>query len=345
MNNLIELVKELTQLRGISGNEFAVQDFIVKKIKKNANKIDVDNLGNIIVYKKGAKKPSKKMILSAHMDEVGFIVTGVKTDGMLTFTTVGGVSAGVVLGRNVLVGENKINGIIGAKAIHLLSAEEKSSVCKISDMAIDIGATSQQNALELINLGDEVTFDEPFTLLADNKILSKALDDRIGCAILIELINSQLEYDCYFSFTVQEETGCAGAKTVAYTVDPDIAIAIEATTAADIYGVSEEKMVCNQGEGAAISFMDKGTIYDKGLYKAILNIASKNDIKHQVKQGVYGGNESRNLQTAGNGAKTAAISVPVRYIHSSASVADVRDIEKTLQLLKTIINELPNETI
>lgn len=342
---LIEDIKMLTDLSGVSGNEEKVSDYIYNRIKDKCDNIKKDNLGDIIAFKKGKNRPKAKVLFSAHMDEVGFIITGIDADGMLCFSCVGGIQSGVIAGRSVSVGENAIPGIIGAKPVHMLEDDERSKPCKKDNMRIDIGAKSKEEAAKLVSPGDTAVFDSPFERLGKNKILAKAIDDRAGCALLISMTEEDLEYDCTFSFTVQEETGCAGAKAVAYTVQPDIALAVESTTAADLPDTPEEKKVCTQNEGTVISFMDKGTIYTADLYRKAIEWAKENDIKCQSKLGVYGGNESRNLQTAGGGAKTMAVSLPVRYIHSGASVCDLRDIEETRKMLLLLAKKLGEEEV
>ena len=340
LNNL----ETLSNLRGISGNEKLVRETIISMIKDYATNFSVDNLGNLIVFKKGKEKPKNKVLFSAHMDEVGFIVTSVCDDGLLTFDCVGGLQSGTVLGKRVIVGNN-IKGVIGAKAIHLLKEDERKTVQKFSDMRIDIGATSQEDALNMIMLGDEVTFDTKFEKFGSNKIISKAIDDRAGCAFMVYLIQQNLEYDCYFSFTVQEETGCVGAKTVAYAVKPDISVAIESTASADLPNVPSEKTVCKQKLGPVISFMDRGSIYDKELYIDILNWAKENNIQCQPKQATTGGNESRSLQVCGGGSKICAVSLPARYIHSGSNVVDIEDIESTKELLVLLTKKLPTKQL
>ena len=339
---MLKNIEKLCQLRGISGNETIVREEIISQIKPFATTYSCDNIGNLIVFKKGKQTPVNKVLFSAHMDEVGYIVTGIEDNGLLTFSSVGGVQSGTTLGQRVLVGDNEIDGIIGAKAVHLLNEDEAKTVQKLDAMRIDIGADDKDEAEKMVRLGDEVTFDVPYTIMGEDKIIAKAIDDRAGCAFLIELIKQDLDYDCYFSFTVQEETGCTGAKTAAFAIKPDIAVAVESTTASDILDVSPAKTVCKQKKGAAVSFMDGGTIYDKSTYKKILAWAKEADIICQTKQGVFGGNESRSLQVCGGGAKVAAVSLPVRYIHSGSSVVDVEDIQNTIKLLTLLANKLPN---
>jgi endoglucanase len=180
----------------------------------------------------------------------------------------------------------------------------------------------------------------PWLEVGEGNVLAKALDDRAGCAILVDLIRSELPYDCWFSFTVQEETGCTGGVTAAYAVMPDIAIAVETTTASDIAGVPEGKTVCSFGGGPVLSFQDRGTVYDAGLYRFALNLAREKAIPAQSKTLVAGGNESRSLQIAGSGARVMAISMPCRYLHSPSCMLRVSDIAHTRELLLALCADL-----
>ena len=278
-------------MNGVSGNEDRVREYIISQIKDYCE-YNIDNSGNIIAFKKGKKTPKNKVMLSAHTDEVGLIVTHINSDGTLKVSSVGGVDARVVFGRQVVVGENEITGVIGSKAVHNLSDDEKETAIKIENMYIDIGATNKEEAQGIISLGDMVAFKSDFIEFGEGCIKAKAIDDRAGCAVLIDIIKSQLMYDTYFTFVTQEEIGLRGAKTAAYTVAPDIAIVIEATTAADIPDVSAEKRVCELGKGAVVSFMDKATIYNKQLYSLAFETARENNIPCQTKTMVAGGNDS-----------------------------------------------------
>lgn len=336
--NIIETLKELTDIPGISGQEYLVREYIISKIEGKCEYF-VDPLGNIIVFKKGENTPKNKIYFSAHMDEVGFIVTDITDDGNLRFATSGGIDSRVILGKHVEIGEKRIPGVIGGTPIHMLKKDELYTPPKVEDMLIDIGAKDKADAEQHVNIGDFVVYYAPMIEMGDNAIVGKALDDRIGCALMIDLINSELPYDVHFGFTTQEEVGCMGGETAAYTVAPDIGIALEATTASDIAGVEKSGYVTTQGEGPAISFKDRGTTYDMELYRLTLEAAKKAGIPAQAKLGVFGGNEARVIQTAKGGSRVVAISLPTRYIHSPSSVVDKRDIASTRQLIDVLIKE------
>lgn len=335
---MLELIKNLCSLNGISGREKSVREFIISQIEGHCE-YSTDALGNLIVFKKG-KNPSKnKVLIDAHMDEVGMIVTGADSNGFVKFAKVGGINTKVIIGRAVYIGEQKIPGVIGIKPIHLAESGEKSEIPKEDSLYIDIGADSKEQALEVVSYGDAVYLEGDFTEFGDGFICSKALDDRAGCAILIELIKSELEYDCYFSFSVQEEIGLRGAATASFSVNPDYAIVSETTTAADISGVEGDDRVCVCGEGVAVSFMDTSTVYDKDLFSKALEIAKIKGIKAQVKTRVAGGNNAGSIHKSGTGVKTLTLSVPCRYLHSASCVCKYEDILSAKDLVREMISE------
>ena len=320
------MLKELCLINGTSGDEGKVRDYIITQIKDYCE-YSVDNLGSIIAYKKGRKAPAQKISFNAHMDEVGFIITGITDDGYLRFTSVGGIDSRVCLDRIVTVGKKAVKGVIGDKAFHLLSSDEKDRCPSFDDLLIDIGATSKNEAEQYVSLGDFAYFDCDYVELGNGYIKAKALDDRIGCMLMIELIKSELEYDTVFCFNVQEEVGLRGSKCTSYAVDADIAIVLESTTAADLDGVSGANRVCVLGDGPVISFMDNRTIYDRELFELGFTVAKENNIPAQTKTAVAGGNDAGAIQTSGDGARVMAISLPTRYIHSGASVVKASDID------------------
>ena len=330
------MLKTLCLLNGASGDEGKIRDYIIGEIKDYCE-YEVDSLGSVIAFKKGRKTPLKKISINAHMDEVGFIVTGITDSGYLRFSTVGGISPSVIIDRVVKVGDSGISGVIGDKAYHLLEKDEKDKIPETDKLLIDIGAADKAEAEKAVKLGDFVYFDSDYTEFGDGFIKAKALDDRIGCMLMIELIKSELEYDTYFCFNVQEEVGLRGSKCTSFAVQSDISIILEATTAADLDGVSGEKRVCVLGDGPVISFMDRSTIYDKELYELGMKTAKENDIPVQTKTAVAGGNDAGAIQTSGKGSRVMAISIPSRYIHSASSVVKKSDIENTRKLLKELL--------
>ncbi len=331
------MLKDLCLLNGTSGDEDLVREYIIEQIKDYCD-LEIDNLGSIIAFKKGNKTPNKKVMLAAHMDEVGFVVTYITDDGYLKLSPVGGVDARVVIDRVVKI--NNIKGVIGSKAVHLLSSKEKNNAPTYDDLFIDIGAKNKEEALKYVSLGDYVYFDSDYLEFGEGYVKSKALDDRIGCLLLIEIIKSNLEYDTYFCFNVQEEVGLRGSTCTSYEVQSDISVVLESTTAADLCEVSGDKRCCVLGQGPVVSFMDGRTVYDKELFKLSFDLAKENNIKIQTKTTIAGGNDAGAIQTSGKGSKVIAVSLPCRYIHSASSVVKLSDIDETRKLLKVILTKI-----
>ncbi len=332
MNHL----KNLCMINGASGDEGSVRNYLISNLDSKAE-YHTDNLGNLIVFKKGRKSPLKKIMLDAHMDEVGLIVTSIKEDGTLTVNEVGGVDPSVVTGRQVVIGKNGLSGVIGSRAIHNLSTEEREKVPSIESIYVDFGAENKEDAEKYVSPGDYIYFLQSYEEFGDGFVMSKAIDDRFGCALLLELINSNLEYDAYFTFSVQEELGLRGAKTAAFAVKPDIAIVVETTTASDINGVSGSKRVCELGKGAVVSFMDRSTMYDKELYNIAFEIAENKHIPCQTKTMIAGGNNSGAIHVTGCGVKTIAVSLPCRYLHSPSCTAKISDMKSCLELVSELL--------
>ena len=320
------LLERLCRTNGVSGDEGRVREIILSEIKDCADSVTVDGMGNVLAFKQGRNPAKTKLLLSAHMDEVGFIVTDITRDGMLSVEPVGGIDRRVVCGKPVTVGPRAVKGVFGIKPIHLLKPDEKDKMPPMDKIYIDIGAENKEQAEQFIDIGDYAAFDSPF-ICKDGRIISKALDDRAGCLVLIEMLKTELQYDMYFSFVVQEEVGLRGAKAAAYTLDPEAAIVVETTTAADAAGVEEQKQVCRLREGAVISFMDKRTIYDSAYYKLALAAGREAGVKTQPKQAVAGGNDAGAIHCSRGGVRTAAVSLPCRYLHSACTVAAQEDLD------------------
>ncbi|MGN0621671.1 MAG: M42 family metallopeptidase [Porcipelethomonas sp.] len=331
-------LRNLCMLNGASGDEDKVREYIIKNLSADAE-YHTDNLGNLIVFKKGKKTPSRKIMLDAHMDEVALIVTSVKEDGTLTVNEVGGVDPSVVIGRQVVLGKNGMTGVTGSRAVHNLSREEREKAPSMESIYVDFGAGDREEAEKYIQPGDYIYFAQYYTELGNNCITSKAIDDRFGCALLLELINSELEYDTYFTFSVQEEIGLRGARTAAFSVQPDIAIVTETTTAADVDGVSGNKRVCSLGKGAVVSYMDRSTMYDHELYTMAFELAAEKGIPCQTKTMIAGGNNSGAIHVTGCGVRTIAVSLPCRYLHSPSCTANRNDMDACLKLVSELMKK------
>ncbi|NLD87822.1 MAG: M42 family metallopeptidase [Clostridiales bacterium] len=331
-----QLIYELCSIDGVSGNEESVASYIKEYVKPYADEMFSDVLGNLYVFKKG-KKCDKIIMVTAHMDEVGFIVKQITEDGYLKFAVVGGIDSRVMLGTYVRIGD--IKGIIGIKAHHLTTAEERKKMMPVRDMYIDIGAKSWEDAEKYVKIGDYIAFDTyPHDL--GKLCTAKALDDRYGCAVMMNLIKEKLENDVWFVFCVQEELGGAGAIAASNRLKPDIALVLETTTAADLPGVKGEKRVCSVGGGAVIPFADRGTIYDEGLREIAMRKADRLSLKHQTKTMVAGATDGSEISVSGEGVRTIAISLASRYLHTGVCTASFEDMNAVLDITRSFINTL-----
>jgi putative aminopeptidase FrvX len=336
-----ELLKKLSEARGVSGHEDEVREIILEEIRPYAEKIEVTPLGNIIAFRKGKNRAPKKLMISAHMDEVGLIVTHITDEGLLKFSTVGGIDRRVLPGKSVTIGKN-VHGVVGLKPIHVLKKDEREKSVPLEELYIDIGALTREEAQAAVLPGDTATFNSVFQT-ENGTIVGRALDDRAGCAILIELMRCEPKYDTVFAFVVQEEVGLNGAKTAAYSVEPDAAIVVEATTAADVPGVEEAKQVCRLGSGPAVSFMDRRTVYDREYYRLAFRAAEKAGVKCQAKQAATGGNDAGAIHPSRGGVRTAAVSLPCRYLHSAVGIISQEDYFAALKLIETLAELIEEE--
>lgn len=334
---MLDTIKDLSLLCGTSGREDKIREYIISKIEGKCD-YHTDALGNIIAFKKGRKTASHKVMLDAHTDEVGVIVTHITGDGMIKFSPVGGIDTKVLLARKITF-ENGALGVVGIKPIHLAKGDEKTKIPDADSLYIDIGASSKEEAEKLIKIGETGVFLSDFREFGNNRIKGKALDDRVGCAILIDMINSDLEYDAHFSFSVQEEIGLRGAAVSAFSIAPEYAIVLETTTAADLIDVPEHKKVCKLGEGAAVSFMDRSTLYSKELFDTAFSVAEAKGIKIQPKTVIAGGNNAGAIHKSGSGVKTITVNTPCRYLHSPSCVCDKNDIESARRLAEALLEE------
>ncbi|NLY85876.1 MAG: M42 family metallopeptidase [Tissierellia bacterium] len=338
------LLKELTEASGVSGNEKEVRDLIISEIKDYVDSYKIDRLGNIIAYKKG-KDIGKKIMITAHMDEVGLMIKDIDKDGFLKFMTVGGIDKRILVSKPVLVGKDKLPGVIGAKPIHLQKPDERTRALNIDELYIDIGARSKEEAERYVSIGDYVIFDSEYVEFGEGLVKAKALDNRVGCSLLIKLIKEIKDLSFYAVFTVMEEVGLVGAGPAAYEVDPDYAIILEGTLCYDMPKLDTHLIPTYLNKGPAISLIDRTTIYNKDFRNKIVEIAKKNNIPYQFRKTSMGGNDSGKIHTTREGSITATISVPCRYIHSPASVMSKKDYDSTFALLKEILYQFEREEI
>ena len=347
MREGIALIKALSLAFGPTGCEGAVAELIKEEIKDLPVSLAYDRMGNLVAHLQGPSG-APRVLLSAHMDEVGFMVTEIEKKGFLRFSPLGGIDPRVMVGRAVVLGDEakRVNGVIAAKGIHFQSAEERAKMPELKDMYIDIGVADKEAAEQLVALGDFGTFDTPFTLLGEEGeyLSGKALDDRLGCAVLIELLRRvakrSLPLDLFFAFTVREEIGLSGATVVANRIAPDIAFILEATAMADLPDVPAARRVADMGKGGVLSLLDNATIYDRDLIDRAQEIGRRLSIPVQVKRFVSGGNDAKNVQRTGTGVRCMALSAPTRYLHAPVTVAKNSDVEAMIALLEAMLCEI-----
>lgn len=327
------LLARLSEAAGVSGQETEIRELIKTEAFRPGVNIKTDALGNVLAYKEG-KRNGTTVMIAAHMDEVGLMVVGVEDSGLLRFEPVGGIDRRVLVAKQVLVGPDRIPGVIGSKPIHLQKRDERKTPFQLQELYIDIGAKDKAEADKLVPLGTTAIFATKFQQLSDEIIMGKAFDDRVGCNVLLELLAD--DYDCNLvcAFTVQEEVGLRGAGVAAYAVSPDLALVIEGTTASDVPDVPEHGHATSVGKGPALTIMDRTSIPSRPLVERLKQVAEKEGIPIQFRRATTGGTDAGKIQLTKGGIPVAGISVPCRYIHSPASVASLSDINATIRLVK-----------
>lgn len=328
-------LKTLCTINALSGDESVLRRYIIEQATPYAKSVQIDNKGNVICKAKHVEgRPH--IVIAAHMDEVGFIVNGHTEDGLLKFAAIGGIDQRVIISKWVVSGELK--GVIGAKAIHLQTPDDRKKVLSYNELYIDIGAKDKAEAEGKAPLGTYFAFDAGYEETDGGYVIAKALDDRVGCYTMLRLMQNEYDVNVTYAFVSQEELGLKGSRCAGYLLQPDIAIVLEGTGANDMGDVEERHHICACGKGVAVSFMDGASIADVKLYRKMLSWAETFDIKAQPKRGVTGGNDAGSFQRAGKGAKTVVLSVPCRYIHSPSSMAKLSDIEVQYELCDTYLS-------
>lgn len=331
------MLEKLCNLAGASGDETEVRTLIREQIEPLADEIIEDTMGNLIALKKG-RKGEKRIMAAAHMDEVGFIIKEITDKGYLKFDMVGGIDSKILVSKRVCIGKDAVPGVIGIKAIHCQSKEEREGKIDYKRLYIDIGASSKEAAEKKVSLGDYAVFAPKYLDLGDN-IVSKALDDRLGCMILIRLMQEEYDDDVYFCFTVQEEVGIRGARTAAYRIRPDYTVVVETTTCNDVYGSKEREYNTRFGGGAVLTLMDGTSISDKELITNLYRRATEAAIPVQYKTLARGGNDTGSMQTAVGGARSISLSLACKYLHSPVCMANKKDIEALYDTTKLFLQE------
>lgn len=328
------LLKEITQLRGVSGDEGQVRKALQEVVTALCDEVHVDTMGNLFAVRDGADASLPHIMLAAHMDEVGFLIMSATEEGLLRIRPVGGVDPRVVVSKRVLVGENGTPGVIGAKAIHLQSSADMDRLLGYDSLYIDIGATTRTQAESLCPPGSYATFDSAYVEFGDRRVKAKALDDRVGCLALVRALReSKYPGKLTCVFTVQEEVGLRGARIAAYRTAPDLALVLEGTTCNDLGDVAPHLQVTQQGKGVALTVMDRSVIANGKLLRAIQATADAQGIAWQYKQFVAGGTDAGAIHQSRGGVPCAVLAVPCRYIHSACSTAHLGDIEAQQALL------------
>lgn len=350
MRTGIELLAHLTACFGPTACEVEVARAIEAELADLPITLNKDAMGNLVAHIAGPEN-APRVMLSAHMDEVGFMITEIDEDGFLRFDNLGGIDPRVLCGRNVLIGDEqkRVPGVIAAKGIHLQDRDERKKLPDADSLYIDIGARDKADAEALVSLGDFGVFDTPFATFGKDGayVRGKALDDRLGCALLVELARELVErpvpLDVFLCFTVREEIGRSGALVTANRIHPNVAIVLETTAIADIAEVKPSHRVASVGEGGVLSLVDRSTIYDRELIDLALRCAEAHSIPVQIKRYVSGGNDAAHIQKSGEGVRCLALSAATRYLHAPVSVAARADYEAMRALLIVLLSELREE--
>lgn len=337
------LLEKLTNTHGVSGHEEAIRNLIIEEIKEYVDSYEIDRMGNIIAYKNHDGE-GKHIGLSAHMDEVGLIVKGIGEDGLIHFIS-GGIDPRVLVAKRVLVGDNLLPGVIGSKPIHHLTVEEREKALTVEQLYVDIGSKSKEETAKLVNLGDFITFDSQYKEFGEHQVKAKALDDRVGCSVMIEMLKKEWPYKITAMFLTQEESGMRGSLTASYYFEGDIILNLEGTISADMPDVKEHQKVTVLGEGPAISLLDRTSIYLKPYVNSVVRVAEEHNIPYQYRKTGSGGTDAMSYHRRREGKPVIGISVPCRYIHSPVSVMDKRDYKNMILLVEKYIESFNKEDI
>ncbi|WP_424245764.1 endoglucanase [Elusimicrobium posterum] len=333
-----ELFKKIAELPGVSGREEAVRNAVIKLFKPLTDELRTDALGNVIAVKKG--KGVRKLLLDAHIDEIGMLVSHIDEGGFLRFVTLGAIDPRTLPAQRVTVqtAKGSITGVIGTKAAHLLEAGEASKSVSVKNLFIDIGMDGPE-ARKTVEPGDPVTLQRSAIEFGSNFINSKAIDNRIGVYIILEALKRVKKFDCdiYIALNAQEEVGSRGAATAAYGIDPDVALVIDTTAANDIPATAPHEFNCVPGRGIAITIMDSGSIANPQIVKTLKTLAKDRDIPWQVKISARGGNDASAIHKTKTGVPTGILSIPTRYIHTSIETASKTDIDAAIDLTVAFI--------
>jgi putative aminopeptidase FrvX len=339
------ILRELSDAVGVSGDEGDVRAVVLDAVREHVDDVHVDAMGNVLAFKRGTGRQRMRVMLDAHMDEVGLMVVGHDSDGFLQVRTVGGIDPRLLPGALLRLGSERIPGVIGIKPVHLLSEGEEQKAPKIKDLVVDIGAKSKDEARTLAPVGTYATFATRFCELGPT-VRGKAFDDRAGCAVLVELVRGErFRFDLHAAFTVQEEVGLRGAQVAAYTIEPDCAFALEGTVADDVPKDKDVSPTTRLGQGPAITVMDRSFIADRRLVRLLTRTAEELGIPYQFKQPGVGGTDAGGIQRARKGVPSVTVAVPCRYIHSPVALLSLDDFHNTVQLMRESLLRLTRRTL
>ena len=339
----ISLLKKICEAPGAPGYESKIRKIILKEVESLADEVTVDNMGSVIALKKGHKNPDgKKVMVAAHMDEIGFIVTHIDDKGFVRFTTLGGFDPKTLTAQRVIVhGKKDLIGVMGSKPIHVMTPDERNKVAKLTDYFIDMGMEKKE-VEKWINVGDPVTRERELIEMGDC-VNCKSIDNRVSVFVLIEALRElkKVPYDLYGVFTVQEEVGIRGANVAAHHINPDFGIGLDTTIAYDLPGAQAHEMVTQLGMGTAIKIMDAMTICDYRMVEFMKKTAKEEKIKWQPEVLVAGGTDTAGIQRMGkNGSISGAISIPTRHLHQVIEMANTKDIQSSIDLLSACIKKV-----
>lgn len=340
------LLERLSEANAVSGREEAVRAILLEEIRGRVDSCRVDRMGNLVAVKKAAGSSALRVLVAAHMDEVGLMITGAEDSGVLRFSAVGGIDDRVLPARMVWIGERRVPGIIGIKPVHLLEKSERDRVPEARQLYIDVGASSRAEAEKLAPKGETAVFATEFRTLTPPAggpriIQGKALDDRVGCALLADLLKERLPFDLVAAFTVQEEVGLRGAQVAAWAEKPDAAIVLECTGANEVPTKRDVSPSTRLGEGVSITIRDNSFIADPRLVELFGSTARDKGIRHQYKQPNIGGTDAGSIHRVREGVPSITIAVPARYIHSPAALLDLSDFDAAAALAREALPRLP----
>lgn len=331
-------LKRLTQLDAIAGREDAVRQEITRQLQPLAQDVRTDALGNLIAFKPGSGP--KRIILCAHMDEVGLMVKYISPDGFLSFITVGGIDPRTLLAQRVTVhtASGPLTGVIGAKPAHITQEAERGKAVPLGELFIDVGFSGEE-AAKRVEIGDFVTLERGFAEFGDGRLCAKAFDDRVGCFCVLEALRRVKTpvYGVHAVFSAQEEVGLRGAGAAAFGLEADLALAVDATGAADIPLCRPQDYIVRLGGGVAVSALDSATITPLWLLNGLKDLCKSKNIRHQVRIAPRGGNDAGAIHRSRTGIAACALSIPARNIHSNVEVVDKKDVLSTVELLCAVL--------